>query len=112
MPGGEHALPGRLGDGLAGGGEERVPGLARGQEDQPGVGAELAGAEGERADVRRGQRVDVAARQRAGEDHDRVDRRHLGVDRDRLGARGRGGDQGEPAAAGAGEADGLDPRVA
>ena len=83
-----------------------------GQEEQAGVGAELAGAERERADVRLGERGGVGLGERTGEHDHGVDRGHLGVDRDRHGARGRGLDEREPAAAGAGEADGHDPRVA
>ena len=80
--GGEHLLTGGSADGLAGGPQERVAALAGRQEEQAGVGAELAGAERQAADVRLGERGDVTL-ERAGQDDDGVDRRHLGVDRDR-----------------------------
>ena len=109
---GEHPLAGCLAHCLAGGGQEGVSVGALGQEQQPGVGAELPRAEREGADVRRRELGHVVLGEGAGQYHYGVDRRHLGVDRDGLGTRGRGGDEGETAGAGAGEADSLDARIA
>ena len=108
--GGEHLLAGGAADRLAGRAQERVAPLAGRQEEQAGVGAELTGAERQAADVRLGERGDVAL-ERAGQHDDGVDRRHLGVDRDRDLALGGGADEGEAPATRAGEADRGDARV-
>ena len=70
--GGEHLLTGCAADRLTGGAQERVTALAGRQEEQAGVGAELAGAEGQAADVRLGERGDVTL-ERAGQHDDSLD---------------------------------------
>ena len=110
MPGVSIGVAGDCASGVAGGGDERVEAGAVDGDHQAGVGAELAGAHGERADERAAE-VGAAGGQRAVEQEHRVDGAHLGVDRDGLGAGGRGGDECRSAGTGSGEADGLDARV-
>jgi hypothetical protein len=106
----EHGLPGLLHDSLGDGLGEPGSGVAGGNEDEAGGGAELSGAAGDGGDVLLGQRFDVPA-QCAGENVDRVDGGHFGVDRDRFGPGCCGAHQGRAAGAGSGEADCLDGGV-
>ena len=79
-------------------------------QNQPRVGAELAGAHGQRRDEGVAQGLGVGF-QLLRQQQDRIDAAHLGVDRDRLGACLGGAQQGGAAVARASEAYRLDAWV-
>ena len=77
----------RLGSGqrVGGGVDERSRSGAVDRNHQAGIGAELPGAQRQRADESRAQRLGARG-QRGGQQDNRVDAAHLGIDRNRLGA--------------------------
>ena len=79
-------------------------------DEQPGVGAELPGAERQRRGELARERL-AAIAERTGQQENRVDAAHLGVHGDRYGPAGGDVEQRPPAGTGAGEADGADARV-
>jgi hypothetical protein len=108
---GQHGGGRSLGDDLGGGGQEGVQLGTVDTQDQAGIGAELARAQGQggrRSPARWPRRAPSGA---LGRSRTRIDAAHLGVERDRLGAALGDGQQGQAAAARTGEAGGLDARV-
>ena len=106
----QHRLRGGGAHGARGGGLERAQRRPVDAEHEARVRAELAGAERQRRDELRRDRV-VPRGERVGQQQHRVDRAHLRVDGNRLMARGRDVHQRDAAAARAGEADRLDARI-
>ena len=98
-PAGQHRAAGRGTDRLGDRGQQAH---VLGDEQQAGVGAELAGAERQRAGVPGGDRRRAGER-RARQHHRRVDRAELAVERDGDRALGRDRGQRQPAARRAGE---------
>ncbi|PAV74106.1 hypothetical protein WR25_24487 [Diploscapter pachys] len=104
---GEHGLRRRLANMGAGDNQEVLEGRALPGDHQPGIGAELAGALGQRSDKALRQGFTARAQGAIEQEH-RVDSAHFGIDRDRLRARLGRLAKGEATAARTGEADRLD----